>query len=66
MEGGLEGAWRGQRDRGRGAYPQGWEGGQNKLGERGGICFHVKEISQSEHAARLKSTQGNAAQAKGA
>ena len=21
MEGGLEGAWRGQRDRGRGAYP---------------------------------------------
>ena len=47
---GVEGGWRGQRDRGRGADP-------NLKGERlgepergfGGLCLHVKTISQSEH-----------------
>ena len=27
---------------------------KNKLGERGGICLHVKAISQSEQAAKSK------------
>ena len=55
MEGGLEGAWRGQRDRGRGAYPQGWEGGQNKLGERGGICRTEQDsLEQAESEVRCR------------
>ena len=39
MEGGLEGAWRGQRDRGRGAYPKGGrEGKTNSASEEESVA----------------------------
>ena len=55
MEGGLEGAWRGQRDRGRGACPKGGREGKNKLGERGGICRTERDsLEQAEREVRCK------------
>ena len=55
MEGGLEGAWRGQRDRGRGACPKGGSEGKNKLGERGGICRTERDsLEQAESEVRRK------------
>ena len=39
MEGGLEGAWRGQRDRGRGADPKGGrEGKTNSASEEESVA----------------------------
>ena len=64
MEGGLEGAWRGQRDRGRGACPKGGREGKNKLGERGGICRTARDsLEQAESEVRCNT--GDAAGAKG-